>query len=178
MAISMKIDDEIRLKIIESLLKKGSVSPNMRQIKRNTGFHKATIKSSLDFLEKEGVLQGWGPKVNFRKFGYNLEAITMYQMETSERDKFRKLLERVEHDPHLYNISSVIGSGNWNFIARHFYKDVESYHKATQEHYYSMPGIFDLIKDRLIFYATEPVYKSVSRTESIIKIIKQEKGFE
>ena len=174
----MRIDDEIRLNILEALLKHGSVQPNMRQIKRATGYHKATIKSSLDFLQKQHVLEGFGPKVNFRKFGFNLEAVVLLQAELAKQKKFKGMLESAKKDPHLYWLSSVIGSGNWNLIARHFYKDVESYHKGTQERYYSVPGMFSLIKDRQIFYATEPTYKNVSRTESIIKILKQERGID
>ena len=64
----MQVDDQIRLNIIEALLKEHSVSPNIRQIQKYTGYHKATIKSSLDFLKKEGLLHGFGPKVDFKKF--------------------------------------------------------------------------------------------------------------
>jgi hypothetical protein len=62
---------------------------------------------------------------------------------------------------------------------RHLYKDIESYHKGTQKEYYEkIPGIYDFIKDRAIFYATEPLYKNVSRTESIVKLIRQDRGME
>lgn len=178
MAATMKIDDKIRIQILETLMKKSAVNPNIRQIKRHTGFHKATIKSSLDFLTQEGVLQGYGPKVNFRKFNYNLEALVLYQLDMSNKQKFSSLLESIKEDPHLYRLSSVLGSGQWNVLSRHFYKDVESYHKETQNRYYTKPGLFDIVKDRQIFYATEPVYKSASRTGAIINIIKKDRGLD
>ncbi len=86
----MKIDDEIRIKIMDALMKKRAVAPNIRQLKKYTGYHMATIKSSLDFLRKEGVLEGYGPKLNFRKFGYKLEAKTMFHIDTSEKKAFKK----------------------------------------------------------------------------------------
>ena len=60
MAISKKVDDEIRLKVLEALLKKNAIIPNMRQIKRQTGLHKTTIKSSLDFLTRKGCFRAMG----------------------------------------------------------------------------------------------------------------------
>jgi DNA-binding Lrp family transcriptional regulator len=174
----MSIVDEIRLNILEALLKPNSVIPNIRQIKHHTGYHKATIKSSLDFLKKAEVLQGFGPKVNFRRLGYPLEVVTMLQADLSKESVFKKFLSIVEQDNHLYSLSAVIGSGNWNLIARHLYKDIESYHQQTQKNYYgAIPQIYELVRDRQIFFATEPHYKSASRTQSIINAIKKDKGF-
>src|SRR3990167_34373 len=98
MAASMKMGDEIRLNILSALLKQGSVSPNLRQLQKYTGYHKATIKSSLDFLSK--------------------------------------LLEEVKKDHNLYFLSGIIGSGNWNLLARHIYKDIESYHEGVNKKYF------------------------------------------
>ena len=177
MSGQMQLTDEVRLNILETLLDKGSVSPNLRQLKRRTGYHLATIKGSLEFLKKEGLLEGFGPKVNFRKLGYKLESIVLIQADLSEEKVFKKFLDAVKGDPHLYRMSSIIGSGNWNLLARHIHRDVESYHKSDQETYAEkIPGICSLIKDRDIFYTTEPYYKNESRTKSIIEIIKREKG--
>lgn len=176
MSNQMKVTDEIRVRILEALLKPGSVQPNIRQIKRRTGYHKATIKSSLDFLEKEGVLQGFGPKVNFRKLGYNLEVLSLTQADLSKQKAFEKFLEMVEKDPHIYWLSSVVGGGNWNFLSRHIYKDIETFHAQTQQFYRSMPGFYDLIKDMQSFFSVEPVFKNTSRTKTILDLIKKEGG--
>ena len=40
----MRFDDDVRIKILEALLSKNAVAPNLSEIKRLTGFHKATIK--------------------------------------------------------------------------------------------------------------------------------------
>jgi len=178
MASNKQLDDEIRLNILNALLQKGTLQPNIRRLQKITGYHKATIKASLDFLEKEGVLEGYGPKISFKKFGYNLEAKVMLQMDRSEKDIFNKFLKQVENDPHLYRMTSIIGSGNWNIMTNHLYPDVESYHKNVQKTYYeSIPGIYKLIKDRQIFYATEPYYKNASRTSSVIELIRKKKGY-
>ncbi|MCD6247100.1 MAG: Lrp/AsnC family transcriptional regulator [Candidatus Diapherotrites archaeon] len=176
MATKMSITDAVRIAVLEALLKKGSVKPNIKQIKHYTGFHKATIISSLDFLEKAGLIQGYGPKINFRVLGYNLEVTTLFQADLSRKKAMDAFLEQVAKDPHMYWFSGMLGSGNWNLIARHIYRDVESYRKHTEEHYFEkVPGIYDLIRDRQIFFTTEPIYKSASRTKSIVEIIKRSK---
>jgi DNA-binding Lrp family transcriptional regulator len=150
MAVVKKGDDEIRLKMLESLMKKRGICPNMREIQKETGYHKATIKSSIDFLEKEGFLSGYGPKINFRKFGYRLEVIEMLQMDKSKKELFSQYLKKAEKDPNLFRLSAIM----------------------------KIPNIYDLIKDRQIFYATEPLYKNASRTASVLDIIKTRKGIE
>lgn len=179
LATVQKIDDKIRLNILDALLKKRSVTPNIRQIQKYTGYHKATIKSSIDFLSKEGILSGFGPKVNFRKFGYKLESIVMMQTDLMEKATLKNFLDEAEKDPNLYRISSVVGSGNWNLMARYIYKDIESYHNGMQNKYYEkIPNIHNLIRDKTVFYGTDPLYKNVSRTKSIIEAIRKEKGYE
>lgn len=177
--VIMQVDDEIRLNIIEALLKELSVTPNIRQIQKHTGYHKATIKSSLEFLKKEGLLHGFGPKIDFKKFGYKLEVVVLYQADISDKETFQSILETAKSDPNLYRLSSIIGSSNWNLMAHHIYRDVESYHKDTTKKYYEkIPKIFNVLRDRQIFYENEPFHKVASRTKSMIEIIRKEKGIE
>ena len=179
MAANMSIAYEVRLNILEALLKKNCVCPNFRQIKRCTGYHLATIKSSIEFMQKEGLLTGFGPKVDLRHFGYNLEVIEMVQADFSKRALAEKLGKANMDDPHVYRASSLIGPGNRNLVVRQIYKDVESYHKRTQEKYFgAIPEIYEFIRNRQAYYEVEPHYKSTSRTEALIKLIRMEKGLD
>ncbi|MBN2067879.1 MAG: Lrp/AsnC family transcriptional regulator [Candidatus Diapherotrites archaeon] len=170
----MQLTDRVRVNILDALLKPKSVQPNIRQIKKHTGYHKATVKSSLDFLEKEGVLQGYGPKVDFRKLGYKLEVLGLSQVDSAAQKPFEKFLAMIEKDPHIYWVSSVVGSGNWNILTRHIHKDIESYHAEGQKRYRGIPGFYDLVRDTQSFFSVEPVFKNLSRTKSIIELIKAE----
>ncbi len=173
----MRIDDKIRLNILESLLKEHVVVPNIRQIQKETGYHKATIKASIDFLKKQGLLTGFGPKIDFKKFGYKLEVITLFQADISDKETFQKIIQAAKGDPNIYRLSSIIGSNNWNLMSHHIYKDVESYHKDINKKYYEkIPKIFNVLKDRQIFYENDPFYKVSSRTNAMIEIIRKEKG--
>jgi DNA-binding Lrp family transcriptional regulator len=179
MAQKMKIDDEIRLNILKALLEKGSTQPNLRRIKQKTKYHLATIKSSLDFLQKEGIIKGYGPKTAFWKMGYKLEAIELLQLNFSNKKGVEEFISAANDDPHVYNLNSIMGPGNYNAVSWQFYKDVESYHKNLQERYVSkIDNYYDIVKDRQVFYLTEPSYKKGSRTDSIIDILRENQGLD
>jgi DNA-binding Lrp family transcriptional regulator len=175
----MQLYDEGRIKVLEALLAKNAVKPNIQQLKTRTKMHKSTLKSSLAFLEQQGVVHGYGPKIDFRRLGYKLEVTTLMQVDLSQRELFNKFLDRARQDPHMYWLSGLLASSNYNIIARHIYSDVESFWKHMQEYYYEqIPDLYSLIRDKQIFFTTEPVYKSESRTKSIIQLIKHARGME
>ncbi len=179
MAQKMKVDDEIRLNVLKALLEKGSTQPNLRRIKAKTHYHLATIKSSIDFLQKEGVVVGYGPKTAFWKMGYKLEAIELLQLDFSKQELVEKYLAVAEKDPHVYSLHTIMGSGNFNVMSFQFYQDVESYHKNLQERYIKkIPNYYEIVKDRLVFYQTEPTFKRSSRTDSIIQILREQSGLD
>ncbi|MDO8647143.1 MAG: hypothetical protein Q7R70_01875 [Candidatus Diapherotrites archaeon] len=175
----MKSDDSTRIKILWALNEKGIVSPIIERVKRQTKLHKATVKSSIDFLEKNGVIVGYGPKVIFKKLGYELEILELLQVDLSEKHTFELFLKEAQKDPHVYMMAPIIGSGNLNIVLKHIHKDIESFHKYSNTNYYErIPGLYKLIKDRQIFYISAPTYKNEPRTKSIIKIIREENGLQ
>jgi DNA-binding Lrp family transcriptional regulator len=175
----MRLNDEIRLNILKALIEKGTTQPNLRKIKAKTKYHLATIKGSIDFLQKEGIVTGYGPKLAFWKLDYKLEAIELLQLDFSKQDLIEKYLEIAQKDPHVYALNSIMGSGNFNVLSFQFYKDVESYHKNLQERYVQkIPNYYDVVKDRQVFYLTEPTFKRGSRTNSIIEILRRDAGID
>jgi len=175
----MNSRDETRLRVLSELLSPHTVVPNWTLLQSRTGLHKATLKSSLDFLAKEEVISGFGPKVNFKQFGYRLEVLSLLQVDLAEETLFSEFLRACESNPHIYRVSSIIGSGNWNLALRHYYKDVESFHADMEAHFFKkIAGLFRLIKDRQVFFITEPHYKDVSRTNSVIALVRKERGLD
>lgn len=175
----MRLDDEVRLEILDALLLQGSVSANVKQIQKRTGYHKATIKSSLDFLGKEGLISGFGPKFDFRKFGYKLEVLMFIQADLGKKDLLERFLKEAKSDESLYFLSGIMGSGNWNMLARFIYKDVESFHEGIIKKYFEkIPKIHDFIRDKEVFYVTDPFYKTESRTGSLVRAVKKSRGFD
>jgi len=175
----MKVDDEVRLNILDALLEKSCTQPNMRRIKAKTKYHLATIKSSIDFLQKEGIVTGYGPKMSFWKLGYKLEAVELLHVDFSKPQLVEKYLAAVKADPHVYALNSIMGSGNFNVMSMQFYTDVESYHKNLQDNYVKkIPDYYEIVKDRQVFYITEPTFKRGSRTDSIIQLLRRSIGLD
>lgn len=178
MAVQKRIDDPIRLKILEALYRPRALSPNIRQIQKYTKLHKATIKSSIDFMIEEGALKGFGPKFNFAKFGYKLEPIILYQMNMHEKKVFKDLLTKINEDPHVFRVTGLMGSGTWNIVARSMYKDVQDFYRDTQKYHEEVEGMYDLIKNTMLFFDTEPVYKEHPRGKSMLELLKREQGLD
>ena len=179
MSMIMRVDDEIRLNILKAILKQSAVSPNFKQLQKYTGYHKATIKSSLDFLATEGLITGYGPKVDFKKFDFKLEVLCLMQVDLTKKDFFKRYIDVANNDSNLYSLSCLAGSGRYNLIERHIYKDIESYHKGVNKKYFEkLDGIHDFVKNRDIFYVTDPFYKMKSRTGSLIEIIRKARGYD
>ena len=174
MAQKMRVDDGIRLNILNALLKKNCVQPNLKRIKTETKYHLATIKGSLDFLHKEDILKGYGPKLAFWKLGYKLETVELLQLDFSKSERVEEYLKVVDKDPHVWQLTSIMGSGNFNVMSLQFYEDVESYHRNLQERYVKkIKDYYDIVKDRQVFYLTEPHFKKGSRTDSIIDLMRK-----
>ncbi len=179
MAQQMKVDDEVRLNILKALLEPGAVTPNVRHLQRRTGYHKATIKSSLDFLAKEHLITGFGPKMDFKKFGYTLEVLTLLHADLTKKKALASFRAEVAKDPNIYLLSGIVGAGNWNLIARHIYRDIESYHRDMNDNYFGkIPGIHDFVKAKETFYLAEPFYKLDSRIDSLVRIIRKSRGLD
>jgi DNA-binding Lrp family transcriptional regulator len=167
----MSVIDETRLRILNALIEKSVVKPNIQRIKAKTKYHLATIKSSLNFLEKEGIVTGYGPKINQTKLEHNLQVIELIQIDLSKEEIFANYLKQVKEDPHIQDMQACMGAGQFNIVVFHYYKDVESYHSNCQENYVKkVSGYYDLVKDKMVFYLTNPIYKHASRTDSILQI--------
>jgi DNA-binding Lrp family transcriptional regulator len=173
----IEVEDEIRLNILKSMLEKGVVQPNLLRIKSKTKYHLATIKSSIDFLEKSQVIVGFGPKISFSKLSFKIEIIELLQLDFSNQSLIEKYLSTLAKDTNVWEVHSIMGSGNFNIIVYRFHADVESYHKNLQEKYIKkIQNYYDVVKDKQVFYLTSPTYKKTSRTNSIISALLEKHG--
>lgn len=164
--------DKIRLGILSTLNKKGAVKPNLLKIKKETGMHLATVKTSIDFLEKNNIIKGFGPKVNFQGLGFNVEATTLLQADLSKKNLLTEFTELAKKDNYTYWLSGMLAFSNYNLVQRQIFKDMESYQKVLQTHYIEkMSDYFLFIKERQVFFTVAPLYKSYSRTDAVIKLI-------
>ena len=179
MAIVKKITDPIRIKILSAMRKKGCILPNVRQIKKVTGFHRATIKSSIDFFEQEKFITGYRPLLNPQLVGYNLSAKSYLQLDISNKDAYKKLLNVIEKDKSVLLASEVISENNTNFTIGFLSKNIEEYYNNIKNKYaHTIPNYFDFVKKNSVFYLSSPYHKNTNEIDVIIDLLSDEAGIE
>lgn len=177
MAVVKKINDSLRVKILSSLTLKGCVVPNIRQIKRVTGFHRATIKASLDFLESEKFITGYRPLLDASKVGYNLRTNNFFQIDYNNKDQFKKIVDIIKKDNNVSHCSEVISDGDHNLAVRYISKNIEDHHSNLKKKYiYEIPNYYELIKNNSNFFLSGEVYKHKNEIDVLIDLLKEEKG--
>jgi len=179
MAVIKKINDSIRVKILSAMMKKGSVMPNVRQIKKITGFHRATIKSSLDFLEKEKFITGYRPLLDPVVAGYNLKSFSYFQIDLSSKEKQKQFFDSVLNDKNVLSASQVISEGNFNVSLSFLSKNIEEQHNNLRDKYiYKIPNYYDFIKKSSTFYLSSPIYKEKNSIDALIELLLEEQGLD
>ena len=159
--------------------KKGCISPNIKQIKQVTGFHRATIKSSLDFFEAEKFITGYRPLLDSKVIGYNLDAKSYLQLDLSNKDAYKKLLAIIEKDKSVLLASEVISENNTNFAISFLSKNIEEYYNNIKNKYaHTIPNYYDFVKKNSVFYLSNPYYKKVNEIDVVIDLLAQEAGIE
>jgi DNA-binding Lrp family transcriptional regulator len=179
MAVVKKINDSIRVKILSAMMKKGSVTPNVRQIKKITGFHRATIKSSIDFLENKKFINGYRPLLDPVIAGYNLKSFSYFQIDLSLKEKQKQFFESVSKDKNVFAASQVISEGDFNIALSFLSKNIESQHNSLREKYiYKIPNYYDFIKKSSSYYLSNPIYKAKNQIDTLIELLLEEQGLD
>jgi len=179
MAVIKEINDSIRVRILDAMTKKGCVIPNVRQIKKVTGFHRSTIKSSIDFLENQNFVTGYRPLLDPTLAGYKLASTTYLQINPSQKKNYNQLIDVVKKDNSVINFSEVVTDSNFNITLSFISKNIEAYHNNIREKY--MLGIFnyyDFVKKSSSFYLSAPFYKRKNEVDVIIDLLKEEKAID
>jgi hypothetical protein len=123
------------------------------------------------------VIVGFGPKISFSKLSYRIEIIELLQLDFSNQNLINKYLDLLKEDSHVWEVHSIIGTGNYNVVVYRFHRDIETYHKNLQEMYIKkLQNYYDVVKDRQIFYLTSPTFKKMSRTDAIIDVLLDRHG--
>jgi len=179
MAIVKKITDPIRVKILSAMKKKGCVTPNIRQIKKVTGFHRATIKSSIDFFESEKFITGYRPLLDPSVVGFNLNSYSYLQLDNSQKDAYKKFLSILEKDKHAFIASEVISENNTNFAIGIISKNIEDYYNNIKTKYTQViPNYYDFVKKNSVFYLSSPHHKRKNIIDVTIDLLEEEYGIE
>ncbi|MFA5745292.1 MAG: hypothetical protein WCX82_00810 [archaeon] len=176
---SKKVIDPIRIKILSAMRKPGVLTPNIRQLKRHTGFHRATIKSSIDLMEKQKLIKHYIPSLNAEVAGYGLRVWTYLQVDISNEKVTNNLKKIITSMPNIYHCSEVITEKGYNIAIGYLAKSVEDYYNNVQRQYFlNYPDVYNHIKERTVFYLSNPTYIQKSHSSALIDILEKEQGIE
>ncbi len=172
-----KLLDPIRIKILSAMRKKDVLSPNVRHIKRLTGFHRSTIKSSIESLEKSGLITGYAPSIDPVVAGYGLRVWTFLQMDLSNDNANKGFQQIVKTIPNVYHCSEVITDKGYNVSIGYLAKSVEDYYNNIQRQYFTTyPQVYNYIKERTVFYLSQPNYVQKNVSDTLIDVLEKEAG--
>jgi DNA-binding Lrp family transcriptional regulator len=171
----MKVDDTIRIKVLSALFEKGCIEPNYSKIARTSGLDVKTVRNSLFFLEKEGVIRNFMPLINARKLGFfRIHAdVTRYDF-SNERERDHIYKEIKKRNPNEYMVYKTDGPGLMNRftigIFRNTHEKYQLERKIENELHTQR-----WIRDKISIPLMEKVkYDSLSKT--MVEILKKEKG--
>jgi DNA-binding Lrp family transcriptional regulator len=177
MPTQKRIIDQIRVKILSAMREKRAISPNIKEIQKITGFHRATIKSSINFLEENNFIEGYRPLLNSKVAGYKLNSKVFLQVDLSDKKKLNEFQKIINEDRSVVTCSHVINETQANIFIEMLSKNIEDYYKDFQDKYYQkIPNVYDFIKERSICYLSEPVYKKKNEIDTLIDLLEKDIG--
>lgn len=169
-----------RKKLLDCFAEGTALKPNIKQIQKTTKLHASTIKSSLKFLEDDGILKGYAPSINFKGMGVNNLVFDFFKIDFTDNKKIETLKKIFEKDENMFHAGSVYGDGEHNLLIMHAYKSVEEYQSNFREKYFSNKIISNFLENRMTFFATSsPIeVKGMwpSRSTAILDILLDEAG--
>ncbi len=98
----LKMDD-VDIKIIKKLALTGR--EGIRELARMLGKSPSTIVFRIRRLEKAGVIKGFTALVDYRKLGYQINALTLIQVDGAYIEKVEEMLAKEKNVRAVYDIT-------------------------------------------------------------------------
>ena len=117
---------DLDLKIIAELRKEGRASS--RQVGKRLGISTTTVASRIRVLEKNGVIKGFRPLLDYRKLGFGITAVTLVK---AVGGKIPSLMKDLMADPQLTHVYEITGGFDLLVIGK--YKDTDSMNRGIKK---------------------------------------------
>ena len=95
-----KTVDETDMAILRALSKNARASYS--EIAAEVGVAVGTVQNRLQKLEKEGILEGFMPVINYNKLGYGVDAIIALVTPREKTDELARMLMKDKHVKSIY----------------------------------------------------------------------------
>jgi DNA-binding Lrp family transcriptional regulator len=105
--------DRLDFDILKILSEDGRVAFN--KIAEELNKSPVTIKKHVLDMEKKGIIEGYGAKINFDKLGYNLIAFIEI---TVSKGKMFEVEEKIARNPNVFGVYDITGTYDALIMAR------------------------------------------------------------
>jgi len=171
---SMKIDDDIRLSIMDALTDEAAAKPNIEYIAEKTGLSRRTIYNSLEFLRDNNVFSGFIPVIDKARLGFNITKVCLMDIDLDKEEDIRKMKADLLNNPRCYWFSDIIGSDAYNFFIMSVYRSIDECHHFSR----NCCNYADLIKGKQFFYLDtghEHLHKNINPAKCAINLLLEKK---
>lgn len=110
--------ENLDAKLINALLGDGRAS--LRSLAEDLDVSVTTVSNHLKDLEAEGVIQGYSPRVDYDKLGYDVTAIVQLKVEGGA---LPDITDRLRHHKQMVSVYEV--TGDYDVIAVGKFKDTD-----------------------------------------------------
>ncbi len=118
--------NDLDLKIINRLLEDGRAS--LRSIAEELGVSVTTVSNHIKAMEKDGIIKGFKPVLDYSELGYTVTCVLMIK---AEGEGVRELTEKLVDKEYFTNVYEV--TGDFDFIATGKFKDTETMNRAIKD---------------------------------------------
>jgi Lrp/AsnC family leucine-responsive transcriptional regulator len=119
--------DEIDLKILRSLQKKGRKKRN--ELAEEVQLSIPSVSERLNKMEDKGIIEGYYAKINRKAFNYDIMAFILVMLDSSKH--YKNLLTKVERMPEILECHAVLGEGS--HLLKTLVKNTEALEKVLSE---------------------------------------------
>jgi len=105
--------EKVDIGILKILSEDGRIAFNRIADKLNKS--PVTIKKHVQDLEQQGIIEGYGAKINFEKIGYNIIAFIEI---TISKGKMLEVEEKIAANPHVFGVYDITGTYDALIMAR------------------------------------------------------------
>ncbi|MFB6169897.1 MAG: HTH-type transcriptional regulator Lrp [Haloarculaceae archaeon] len=113
-------------KLVNALLDDGRAS--LRSLAEELGVSVTTVSNHLSDLEEEGIIEGYTPKVNYAKLGYDVTAILQLKVEGSA---LPEITDRLRDHANMVSVYEV--TGDHDIIAIGKFEDTDAMNGHIKE---------------------------------------------
>jgi len=117
---------DLDLKIISELRKEGRAS--LRTVAKRLGTSTTTVAARIREMEKNGMIRGFRPLLDYRQLGYGITAITLIK---AMGGKIPSLMRDLMADPQLTHVYEITGEFDLLVIGK--YRDTDSMNREIKK---------------------------------------------